>query len=55
MSQQGGGPNLKNVLLAAAVAGAIACVIGNAAGHKGGCSAEGKTTRGMECIDKKEK
>lgn len=52
---QGGGPSIGHVLLVGAVAATIACVIGNAAGHKGGCSAEGKTTRGMECVDKKEK
>lgn len=55
MSQQGGGPSLKVVLATAAVAGLIACVIGNAAGHKGGCSAQGKTTHGMECVEKEEK
>ena len=44
-----------HVLAAAAVAGLIACVIGNAAGHKGGCTAEGKTIRGMECVEKEEK
>lgn len=52
---QGGGPKIGNVLVTAAIVGAIACVIGNAAGHKGGCSAQGKTTRGMECVQKEEK
>ena len=55
MSQGGHGPSLKGVLAVALAAAVVALVIGNAAGHKGGCSAQGKTTRGMECVDKEEK
>jgi hypothetical protein len=52
---QGGGPRIGHVLLVGAAAIAIACVIGNGLGHRDGCSAQGKTTRVLECVDKEEK
>lgn len=42
-----------HVLLAAAAAGLIACVIGNGVGQRKGCEAQGKQIRGLECVEKK--
>ena len=52
---QGGGPRVGHVLTALAVAGAIACVIGNGLGQRRGCESQGKQIRGLECVEKKEK
>lgn len=51
MSQQGHGPDLRGVVLVAAVVAVIACVIGNAKGQKDGCEAEGRQIRGLECVE----